>query len=459
MESYDLIFDTTANSRDVSDQVVTPEQTLAPSIHLEGTPSTLAEPMRVLNDKKAVAKTSSREERNSCLKIHGIATAEKVGILKQYIVCVFQTNVLLTYRTRARKAWLAQGQNRIRNQITRVQLEDDSREVRRVRTLAVRALYALGLDYGLVRVAIQAGNRVSIIDVNPSPKLNDEMKSVFVDAVHEYISMLPRAAVNLKQVMLGADPEFMMRHSDGNLVMASKYFPKRGRVGCDAIWHGQDRAKKPLVELRPEPTTDPRELVIRLYQGLRTASHKVNEPNIEWLAGALPHHQFPLGGHIHFSGVSPNFKLLRALDHYLALPLVLVEDQRGIKRRPKYGFLGDYRLQFHGGFEYRTLPSWLISPTLCKGVLAAAQLIVARYPELTARDLHELSVQKAYYEGEKEVLRDRASRLWGELTLLPEYKTYQKFLDALSQYLFSGITWDESKDFRIYWKLPPYSRK
>ncbi|SFS60330.1 putative amidoligase domain-containing protein [Marininema halotolerans] len=458
MESYDLIFDTTANSRDVSDQVVTPEQTLAPSIHLEGTPSSIATPMRVLNDEKAVANTTSREKMCECLAVHGIKTTDKSNYLKQYLICIFQTHVLLTYRTRSRKAWLARGQKNASNQVIRVASEEQGREVRRVRTLAIRALYALGLDYGLVRVAVQEGNQLAIMDVNPAPKLNKEMESAYIQAVREYVCQIPHAAVDLKRVTLGADPEFMMRHSNGRLVMASKYFPRRGRVGCDAIWHGQNRMKKPLVELRPEPTTDPRELVIRLYRGMMMATRRVSESNIQWLAGALPHHQFPLGGHIHFSGITLNFKLLRALDHYLALPMVLVEDRRGIGRRPKYGFLGDFRPQFHGGFEYRTLPSWLISPTLSKGVLAAGQLIAARYPELTATDLVDVSVQKAYYEGQKEELQDRAVRLWEELTLLPEYKTYKNYLDSLASYLFSGTTWDESKDFRISWKLPPYRR-
>ena len=57
--------------------------------------------------------------------------------------------------------------------------------------------------------------------------------------------------------MLGADPEFMMQSLEGQIVLASKYFPRFGSVGCDAIWHGQNRSHKPLVELRPRPHEQP----------------------------------------------------------------------------------------------------------------------------------------------------------------------------------------------------------
>lgn len=101
----------------------------------------------------------------------------------------------------------------------------------------------------------------------------------------------------------------------------------------------------------------------------------------------MPQPGFPLGGHLHFSGVSLNGALLRALDNYLALPLALLEDKRATRRRPHYGNLGDFRRQSYGGFEYRTLPSFLISPQLAKGVIGMAFLIASQYPRLQRRPL------------------------------------------------------------------------
>ena len=65
-------------------------------------------------------------------------------------------------------------------------------------------------------------------------------------------------------------------------------------------------------------------------------------------------------------------RLLRVLDNYLALPFILIEDQNTKLRRPRYGFLGDFRRKTHGGFEYRTLPSWIVSPRITKGVIASS---------------------------------------------------------------------------------------
>src|SRR5690606_17843696 len=195
-----------------------------------------------------------------------------------------------------------------------------------------------------------------------------------------------------------------------------------------------------------------------MLQGMLYAAKKVNDASIRWLAGGMPYPGYPLGGHIHFSGVHLNFKLLRALDNYLALPLVLAEDPRGIKRRPKYGFLGDFRRQFHGGFEYWTLPSWLVSPTITKGVIAAAQVIAAQYPYLRYNPLKDSSIQTAYYQGSKGKLKKIVPTLWRDLARLPEYKEYQTYLDGFFSLLLSGTTWNERVDFRRRWKLAPYNR-
>ncbi|MDT2266346.1 hypothetical protein P7H12_25890 [Paenibacillus larvae] len=96
-----------------------------------------------------------------------------------------------------------------------------------------------------------------------------------------------------------------------------------------------------------------------------------------------------------------NVHLLRALDNYLAMPLVLAEGITTRFRRPRYGFLGDYRRQRHGGFEYRSLPSWLVEPDLTEGIFCLSALIASHYLELNKLPLQELSFQRAYYEGEK----------------------------------------------------------
>src|SRR5690606_27831164 len=208
--------------------------------------------------------------------------------------------------------------------------------------------------------------------------------------------------------------------------------------------------------LRPRPSSSPRELIVRLYRGMLLAAKKINNPNVSWLAGALPRPGLPIGGHIHFSGVPLGSAILRALDNYVTLPLVLLEDKRGLKRRPTYGFLGNFREKFHGGFEYRTPPSWLVSPTLTKGILSLAKLIALNYPFLTYWPLRDVSVQKAYYRGEEEVVKSIVPALWREVRRLPQYAEEQNALDPHYDYLMSGKTWDESEDIRQKWRIPPY---
>jgi hypothetical protein len=328
-----------------------------------------------------------------------------------------------------------------------------------VQELAVQALYALGLDYGVVKLGVAAGKKYVIQKVIPNPRLNREMEDAFVQAVKRYIDRCSEPKLRLNEIVLGADPEFVMVSSQEKLIMASQFFPVRGLVGCDAIWYRQNRSHKPLVELRPEPTSDPRELVVRIYRALIYAGKKTQRISGKWLAGAMPYEGFPLGGHIHFSGVQPDFKLLRALDNYLSLLLVIVEDERGKGRRPKYGYLGDFRYQDYGGFEYRTPPSWLVSPTLTKGVFALAQLIIANYRTLQFQPLADLALQEAYYKGNKDVIADWLPTLWSDLRACADYDVYKTYLDGFYRYLSSGMTWDETQDIRKNWRLPPYDQK
>jgi hypothetical protein len=444
----------------IREEVVTASRTLSPSINLNVSIPWYSDLMMELNHHAAVERARDRNFKFNCLRLHGVpVAADKTALNRQYVIPVFQTDVLAMYRSKNSYVWLANRSNRTRLPFHRVNMSEKSKEIQRAGRLAIRALYALGLDYGVVKIGVQPGGQLVVLDVIVQPRLNQEMENRFVHFIYLYGKQLSNAVKPVEKVMIGADPEFIMQSEEGSLVLASKYFPRYGRVGCDAVWHGANRADKPLVELRPKPSTNPRNLVVQMLQGMFYAAKKVNDASVRWLAGGMPYPGYPLGGHIHFSGVWLNFKLLRALDNYLALPLMLAEDPRGVKRRPNYGYLGDFRPQFHGGFEYRTLPSWLISPTLTKGVVALAQLIAAKYPYLRHDFLREYPVQKAYYQGNKEVIREKLTEIWTDLSCLSDYDRYRSDLDGFFNWIFSGKTWDESVDFRSRWKLPPFNRK
>lgn len=455
MEAVTLPNELIENEEKIRELAITSDRRLIPSIRLEGMVP-MVESMLTLNDPKSVQRIQDPTVRNQLLQLHGVPITMNSKLLKEYVVCVFQTRVLLVYRSAEQTTWTPSA-NKI-GPYQRVPVADRSKETKKVHTLAVRALYALGLDYGVVKCGVAAGRKIMVTQVYPSPRCNRDMERVFIQAIIHYVKQLREPKVPLEQITLGADPEFVMQSPKGYLLIASNYFPVHGKIGCDAIWLGQNHADKPLVEIRPDPTPDPLTLIARIYQSLLQATRKMGNVEAKWLAGAMPYKGFPLGGHVHFSGIQPNFKMLRALDNYLALPLVLAEDERGKGRRPKYGFLGDFRYQEHGGFEYRTPPSWLVSPTLTKGVLAAAKVIVANYRQLSASPLTDLALQRAYYTGDKSVIRPSFQMLWEELKMCEDYTTYQAYLDGLYQYVSSGVMWNEAKDFREVWRLPPFHK-
>jgi hypothetical protein len=412
-----------------------------------------------LNDENQVERTIDEATRKRILRLHGIPVQEQSFINRQYIVYVFQTKALFTYRSKGENQWL---KNRLAvksgKSYERVLPTNKSKEIQNVQSMAIRAVFALGLDYAVVVCGIVSGKNIVIRNVNPNPKLDKTMEEIYDKVINQY-NKKQNLRVSPEELLIGADPEFIMLSNTGNLILASKYFPLRGKVGCDAIWLGQNRTHKPIVEVRPEPTSDPRELVERIYHCLNYAANKVAQVPCSWLAGSMPYTGFPIGGHIHFSGVEPTFPILRALDNYLTLPLMMAEDEKGISRRPKYGFLGDFRIKNHGGFEYRTPPSWLVSPTLTKGVLALSKLIVLYHQDLTLEPLSNPDLQASYYKGEKEPFELWRTLLCQDIKDLPDYKPYAKYLDPYFEYLLSGKKWDETRDFRYAWRLPPYRNR
>jgi hypothetical protein len=173
----------------------------------------------------------------------------------------------------------------------------------------------------------------------------------------------------------------------------------------------------------------------------------------------MPLQGFPLGGHIHFSRVWLNPQLLRALDNYLALPLMLIEADTTRRRRPRYGFLGDFRRQTHGGFEYRTLPSWMVSPQVAVGVLSLASLIADGYPKLTSRPLDDIPLLEAYYTGDKDAALPAVRQLLGELERLTGHAAFAADLEPLKSRILRMEPWNELADIRRYWKIPPFDSK
>lgn len=392
------------------------------------------------------------------LPIGGVRVATRNDpFQKVFIVYVFQTHVLGIF-SEQRDVWLSRSVKK-KVQYREVSIDNKRIEIRKVKRIAIQSLHALGLDFGMVMVGIN-GKELSVLHVVPKFKLFSNVITRISKAIHTLNRTLQNK-IDPSQVMLGADPEFVLRKRNGKFVLASNYFGKKGSVGCDQIWLQSDKTKTklPIAEVRPLPNSNPLTLAHNIYLRLLYASKRISDPTIQLLAGSHPLRGYPIGGHIHFSNIAENSFLLRALDNYLALPLLIIEDPAGLSRRPKYGFLGDYREKSHGGFEYRTLPSWLVSPHVTKGVLALAKVIACSYPNLRKVPLSSFAVQKAFYDGDQARLYALVQVLWHDLESQPMYADYKTSLDSLKEDILQQKSWDETSDIRIRWGIPPYNQR
>lgn len=187
-----------------------------------------------------------------------------------------------------------------------------------------------------------------------------------------------------------------------------------------------------------------------MYKANRLAPYR----NLKWVAGVMPL-GYPIGGHVHFSGIPLSNHLLRALDNYLAIPLSMLEPAKASRdRRRRYGLLGEIRMKSHGGFEYRTPASWLVSPEIALATLSLSYLIVTGYTRLPSDLLMEPQAQDRFYAGDHDYFRPLFDDLWKQIHALPGYNEYSSLLEPLACIIRSGNSWDESQDLRKAWGLP-----
>jgi len=331
--------------------------------------------------------------------------------------------------------------------------------LRRVARAAVRALYSLGLDLGIAIVAIDGDGRTAALDMKQVPSFREGDGSIWGDVLGRFQSMyessLPNASGKpIKSIRIGADPEFVLVKPNGRIASADRFFGVGGGAGADALLIGQ-RLAYPIGELRPDPAGTPSELAVNVRRQLIRADAKVDDDSLQWLAGAMPIGGIALGGHIHLSGVLLTSRLLRQLDRYVALPIAMIESDSG--RRPRYGMLGDYRHQSHGGFEYRTLPSWLVSPAAAKAAFALALLCAHDTWSLPAPPLLPEQVEEAFYRGDRHMLVRELDSIAAELVEAPSYAAYARWIEPLFAAARQGAVWDATADFRRKWRVGPYA--
>ncbi|WP_018755592.1 putative amidoligase domain-containing protein [Paenibacillus terrigena] len=404
---------------------------------------------------------------STILARHGVPISQEKGI-RRYKVHVYHLRVLAVFRC------VLLGPSGLSSDQP-IDLDRSDAVIRRICRLAIRALYCVGWDIGEVHIEQQQSGGMVVVEslLSPPELSSKELARHYAQAMLHDRDRFRDEAERSTPAMLGMDPEFILYDADqGKAVSASKFLPKEGPVGCDAVWvrsngnrlddEGIEQTVTvnspiyPLVELRPEPREEPRDLIIQLMRTMQLAARTIPDSNLRWLAGGMPLPGLAIGGHIHFSGLWLNAQLLRVLDNYIALPIAIIEAKTSARRRPRYGILGDFRVQPHSGFEYRTLPSWLVSPVVTKGVIALAQLVALEYRLLTRRYTNDDRVVEAFYEGNSQFLADYFEPLYDDLSHLPSYGKYARYIEPLMDRIRQRVPWDEQQDIRKLWKIPPF---
>lgn len=321
--------------------------------------------------------------------------------------------------------------------------------------LAIKSVHALQLDFGVVSIGKTSQNNHYVLDVDATCKqMSSNCKIKYISQFTKMLLNYEDLINNTKDVTIGADPECLLKDKDtGQLVFASDFFKKEGMYGLDNRSIESGKKYYPLLEIRPEYSTNPIDVVNSIEANLDDVCECVHYKNIGLYAGSMPIYNYWLGGHIHF-GIRPNSKLLRALDNYLALPIMMIENSYSArKRKSKYGRLGNFRLKNHGGFEYCTLSSWLVSREICKGICCLAKVIVQEYLNLNENFLCSYSDIRSFYLVNKFYFKDKIKDIIKNITDTKTYIEYKIYIDALFEEILLCKTWDEDNDIRENWNI------
>ncbi|WCK56160.1 hypothetical protein PP175_09725 [Aneurinibacillus sp. Ricciae_BoGa-3] len=414
----------------------------------------------ILNGSLAIRLAMNCRLRERLLSLNAIPVLgmqEKAHTIRRYHAIVFQQEVVALYKASGislREYARPAPQDELYKEID---LNVSSRELRYIMQFAVRSVYCLGLDFACVQFGVRSDGGIRVLDVMPAFSMHDDLAVRMAELIAAFANRYTEDQSTT--IIFGADPEFMLADSSGRMLSASEFFPRFGRVGCDRVVQRDQNSPNslPVAELRPEPAATPKDLFRNLYRAMLLGIKKTAPSDAVWLAGGMPFAGYPLGGHIHFSGIAPNSQLLRALDTYLALPVFMLEGEGSMSRRPRYGFPGDFRKAEHGGFEYRSLPSWLCSPKATRGIFALSVLIAASYRSLKKNLFIYPSVQRAFFTGSKIEIARYIPDIWEEIEALPLYGDYMDYLSPFKHQIWGADAWEEGEDIRLAWKLPPYN--
>lgn len=322
----------------------------------------------------------------------------------------------------------------------------------RMMEAACRSVYVLGLHFACVHLKVHPKGAWYVERVDPSPEVDDQLGRAYGSSIVHLAEVCRGGLETRHEVTLGADPEFALATDDGRILYASRYLKHRGEVGYDRQSWERRGTVFPLVEIRPNPSPSPLVLANNIRRALVQAERFLPTNRTRWMAGSNPLSRFPTGGHVHLSGIALSTPVLLALDTYVAIPFMLLERRtRARQRRRKYGRLGEFRRKEHGGFEYRTLPSWLVSPAATRAALCLVKAVVTEWPRLQAEPLRAPSVVKEFYLGKKPRFRQAFHNAWRRILTTPTGEAYAYELGYVKRMVMNENEWNDDDDIKPAW--------
>lgn len=221
--------------------------------------------------------------------------------------------------------------------------------------------------------------RIGFVTSETYQKVTGKQPEIEEDSKNVWISK------SVKDIMYGADPEFLLFDNNGNVIRANNVLNYSGHLGCDGA----------MAEIRPIPSPDVLTLVKNMRDIFNNSPEDIQTYN--WICACYHKddvRDYPVGGHIHIGNPAkiasmPTNKreylfrtMNKILDELLAIPMIKLDGtDDGCARRTKckmgkYGYFGEYRT-CDGRLEHRTLSGmWLLHPSLARAVIGTAKAIV-----------------------------------------------------------------------------------
>lgn len=256
---------------------------------------------------------------------------------------------------------------------------------------ALQCLYLTNTRLGECIVQRCRKKDLAVVEINPLT--SKQLTEAEIQTLARKFQQRPTST----EITYGCDLEFMLVNKRTNKFIRADQLSKHSQIGFDdAICLNGEEVSHPVFEMRPKPAnkmTDLHSNLLRLHTKL-TKEASLNK--LALVTTANPHDRFFLGGHIHFGNIPFTFHRVEVLDHFLAIPLTLVETKPSFKRRNYYGRLGSVRKNKFNGFEYRVLPSWFSLIPDFLPVLQWIQFLLENADKLPSTKMTKIDL-KAYY--------------------------------------------------------------